>query len=161
MRSRDSWPHALNVPRSSFSSNNCLHLIGHVNKQNCSYWSSTNPQSKRKKPLPPPKLILRMYFFWRWQGPRVNSECRASCKDAEQLLCKILLIKAHGFSRMEQHSTLLACLWNEYVKFSSKNWFPEEVVDSMDFSCGVYLKPRVYSSNTGFLVQLKENICLV
>jgi len=69
-----------------FSDEANFHLNGHVNKQNCRYWSAINPKCKHQKPLHSPKVtvwaamssrgIIGPYFFEdeRGRALTVNSE---------------------------------------------------------------------------------------
>lgn len=45
-----------------FSDEANFHLNGHVNKQNCRYWSKENPKTKHQRPLHSPKVIVWAAF---------------------------------------------------------------------------------------------------
>jgi len=72
-----------------FSDDAHFHLNGHVNKQNCRYWSATNSKRKHQKPLRSPKVtvwtatstrvIIGPYFFEDERGRAVYSEFRRLC----------------------------------------------------------------------------------
>ncbi|CAH2108547.1 unnamed protein product [Euphydryas editha] len=71
-----------------FSDEAHFHINGHVNKQNCRYWSSENPKTKHQRPLHSPKVtvwaaisangIIGPYFFEDFRG---RGWPRDSCPD--------------------------------------------------------------------------------
>lgn len=166
-----------------FSDEAHFHLNGHVNKQNCRYWSATNPKHKHQKPLHSPKVtvwaamsargIIGPYFFEDGRGcaVTVNSERYV------EMLDNFLVPELQNFAGYNQRTwfqqdgatshTSNTSLPRVREIFPNKlisrrgdiNWPPRSPdLSPMDFFLWGYLKSKVYVNKPGSLVQLKENI---
>ncbi|CAH2092603.1 unnamed protein product [Euphydryas editha] len=77
-----------------------FHVNGHVNKQNCRFWSETNPRLKHQNPLHSPKVvvwtaisargILGPYFFENESGVAVTVRAESYCKMLREFLIPAL-----------------------------------------------------------------------
>lgn len=128
----DRFPETDNI---LFSDEAHFHLNGHVNKQNCRYWSRENPKQKHQRPLHSPKVtvwaamsasgIIGPFFFENDQGRAVS------------LLFEEKLISRRGDIQWPPRSPdLTPC----------------------DFFLWGYLKSQVYRNSPATLDALKNNI---
>lgn len=167
-----------------FSDEAHFHLNGHVNRQNCRYWSNTNPQLKHQKPLHSPKVtvwaalsaggIIGPYFYedQRSRPVTVNTERYVAML---QIFFAPALQDFSGFNQRTwfQQDGATCHTSNDSIaavreifgkKLISKrgdiNWPPRSPdLSPMDYFLWGYLKSKVYISNPGSIEELKENIC--
>lgn len=166
-----------------FSDEAHFHLNGHVNRQNCRYWSTTNPKRKHQRPLHSPKVtvwaamssrgIIGPYFFEDARGRvlTVNSERYV------KMLDDFLLPKLQNFPGYNQRTwfqqdgatshTSNVSLPRVREIFPGKlisrrgdiNWPPRSPdLTPMDFFLWGYLKSKVYVNKPTSLALLKQNI---
>ena len=162
-----------------------FHLNGHVNKQNCRYWSprSHNPRLKHQKPLHCPRVtvwcalstngIIGPFFFEnaRGQATNVNSE------NYRGMITNFFLPNLRAHPSFSSHTwfqqdgatahtarasmTLLREAFPQKLisRFGDIPWPPRSPdLTPMDFFLWGYLKERVYINNPQTLVNLRENI---
>jgi hypothetical protein len=166
-----------------FSDEAHFHLNGHVNRQNCRYWSDTNPDLKHQKPLHSPKVtvwaalsasgIIGPYFY-------EDQRNRAVTVNTERYIVMLqnffapALQDFSGFNRSSwfQQDGATCHTSNDSIaalreifgqKVISKrgdiHWPPRSPdLTPMDFYLWGYLKSKVYISNPVSIEELKENI---
>ncbi|XP_069359553.1 histone-lysine N-methyltransferase SETMAR-like [Maniola hyperantus] len=166
-----------------FSDEAHFHLNGHVNKQNCRYWSSENPKAKHERPLHSPKVtvwaaisakgIIGPYFFEDSRGRSVTVNSAEYVKMLREFLAPMLLEFA-GYNRNTwfQQDGATCHTSNESLPVV-KDMFPEKLISRRgdipwpprspdlspaDFFLWGYLKSRVYIDKPNTLRQLKEKI---
>ena len=166
-----------------FSDEAHFHLNGYVNRQNCRYWSATNPKQKHQKPLHSPKVtvwaamsargIIGPYFFEDERGRTVtvNSERYV------EMLDNFLLLELQNFRGYNQRTWFQQDGATSHTSNTSlprvREIFPQKLIsrrgdinwpprspDStpMDFFLWGYLKSKVYADKPTSLDHLKENI---
>lgn len=166
-----------------FSDEAHVHLNGHVNRQNCRYWSDTNPKLKHQKPLHSPKVtvwaalsargIIGPYFFEdrRRNAVTVNTERYIAML---QNFFSPALQDFDGFNQQSwfqqdgatchtSNDSLSAVreIFGQKVisKRGAINWPPRSPdLSPLDFFLWGYLKSKVFNSNPVSLEELKENI---
>lgn len=166
-----------------FSDEAHFHLNGHVNKQNCRYWSATNPKQKHQKPLHSPKVtvwaamsargIIGPYFFEDGRGRTltVNSERYVEMLD-EFFVPQLQNFPGYNQRTWFQQDGATSHTSNRSLPrvreiFPNKlisrrgdiNWPPRSPdLTPMDFFLWGYVKSKVYANKPTSLAQLKENI---
>lgn len=167
-----------------FSDEAHFHLNGYVNRQNCRYWSDTNPKLKHEKPLHSPKVtvwaalsgrgIIGPYFYEdeRSRPLTVNTERYVAMI---QSFFEPALKDFSGFNQRswfqqdgatchtsnDSLAAIRKIFGNKLIsKRGDINWPPRSPdLSTMDFFLWGYLKNKVYINNPQSIEQLKENIC--
>lgn len=166
-----------------FSDEAHFHLNGHVNKQNCRYWSSENPKTKHQKPLHSPKVtvwaaisskgIIGPYFFEDFYGRTITVNSTEYVKMLRLFLSPQLQEFA-GYNRRTwfQQDGATCHTSNESLPVV-KEMFPEKLISRRgdilwpprspdlspaDFFLWGYLKHRVYIHKPRTLLELKAKI---
>jgi len=164
-----------------FSDEAHFHLNGHVNRQNCRYWSDTNPKLKHQKPLHSPKVtvwaalsargIIGPYFYEDQRGNAVTVNTERYIAMLQNFFAPALQ-DFDGFNQRSwfQQDGATCHISNDSLsavreifgqKVISKrgdiNWPPRSPdLSPMDFFLWGYLK--VFNSNPATLEELKARI---
>jgi len=166
-----------------FSDEAHFHLNGNVNKQNCRYWSATNPKRKHQKPLHSPKVtvwaamsargIIGPYFFEDERGRAVTVNSERYVKMLEDFLVPQLEIfpgynqrtwfQQDGATSHTSNASLSRVQEIFPRKLISKGgdiiWPPRSPdLTPLDFFLWGYLKSKVYANKPTSLEFLKQNI---
>lgn len=166
-----------------FSDEAHFHINGHVNKQNCRYWSCENPNRKHERPLHSPKVtvwaamsahgIIGPYFF-------EDSRGRAVTVDSQRYVAMIENFFAPELQNFPGFNTRTWFQQDGATAHTSntampvvRQLFPSKVISRrgdiawpprspdltpMDFFLWGYLKSKVYETNPRSIDVLKENI---
>lgn len=166
-----------------FSDEAHFHLNGHVNRQNCRYWSDTNPKLKHQKPLHSPKVtvwaalsargIIGPYFYEDQRGHAVTVNTERYIAMLRNFFTPALQ-NFNGFNQRSwfqqdgatchtSNDSLIAVREIFGQKLISKrgdiNWPPRSPdLSPMDFFLWGYLKSKVFNTNPASLEELKERI---
>lgn len=166
-----------------FSDEAHFHINGHVNKQNCRYWSCENPNRKHQKPLHSPKVtvwaalsahgIIGPYFFEDGRGRAVTVTSQRYVAMIEDFFTPELQ-NFPGFNTRTWFQQDGATAHTSNVAMPVvRQLFPNKVISrrgdipwpprspdltQMDFFLWGYLKTKVYETNPRSIDVLKENI---
>ncbi|XP_048484480.1 uncharacterized protein LOC125490157 [Plutella xylostella] len=166
-----------------FSDEAHFHLNGHVNKQNCRYWSTENPKAKHERPLHSPKVtvwaaisskgIIGPYFFEDSRGRTITVNSAEYVKMLREFLSPQLQeFDGYNSRTWFQQDGATCHTSNESLPvvkelFSKKlisrrgdiPWPPRSPdLSPADFFLWGYLKQRVYNHKPRALRELKEKI---
>lgn len=166
-----------------FSDEANFHLNGHVNKQNCRFWSETNPRRLHERPLHSPKLvvwagitstgIIGPYFFEDERGHAMTVRANNYCNMLADFLVPALQELQGNTSRMWFQQDGATCHTARVSIELLKNVFPGKLISKRgdiewpprspdlspcDYFLWGYLKSVVYENNPTNLEQLKRNI---
>jgi hypothetical protein len=166
-----------------FSDEANFHLNGHVNKQNCRFWSETNPQRMHQRPLHSPKLVVWAaitstgvvgpYFYEDERGRAVTVRAANYCDMIRDFLVPALQEFRGDTSRMWFQQDGATCHTANVSIGLLKNVFPGKLISKRgdiewpprspdlspcDYFLWGYLKSVVYENNPSNLEQLKRNI---
>ncbi|CAH2101362.1 unnamed protein product [Euphydryas editha] len=169
-----------NFNNNFFSDEAHFHINGHVNKQNCRYWSSENPKTKHQRPLHSPKVtvwaaisakgIIGPYFFEDFQVTVNSTEYVRMLRD----FLSPQLQEFTGYNRNTwfQQDGATCHTSNESLPVV-KEMFPKKLISQRgdipwpprspdltpaDFFLWGYLKHRVYAHKPKTLFELKAKI---
>ncbi|CAH2093266.1 unnamed protein product [Euphydryas editha] len=165
-----------------FSDEAIFHLNGHVNKQNCRFWSETNPQRLHERPLRSPKLvvcaaisstgIVGPYFFEDERGRAMMVRANNYCDMIREFLVPALQEVQGNTSRIWFQQDGATCHTAKVSISLLKNIFPGKLISKggdiewpsrspdlspCDFFLWGYLKSVVYENNPNNL-ELKRHI---
>lgn len=166
-----------------FSDEANFHLNGHVNKQNCRFWSNENPREKHERPLHSPKVIvwaamsgeglIGPYFFEDQRGRALTVNSERYCVMLRNFLAPQLQ-EFEGFNAetwfqqdgatchtSNQSLAVVNQLFPEKVisRRGTINWPPRSPdLTPLDYFMWGYLKQKVYANKPRTLLQLKHNI---
>lgn len=166
-----------------FSDEAHFHLNGDVNRQNCRYWSDTNPKLKHQKPLHSPKVtvwaalsargVIGPYFFENERGHTVTVNTERYIAMLQNFLAPTLQdfdgfnqrswFQQDGATCHTSNDSLSAVREIFGKKVISKrgdiNWPPRSPdLSPMDFFLWGYLKSKVFDTNPVSTEELKERI---
>lgn len=166
-----------------FSDEANFHLNGQVNKQNCRFWSETNPQRLHERPLHSPKLvvwaaisangIVGPYFFEDERGRAVTVRAHNYCDMIREFLVPALQEFQGDTTRIWFQQDGATCHTARVSIDLLKETFPGKLISkrgdiewpprspdltACDFFLWGYLKSVVYENNPTTLEQLKRNI---
>lgn len=176
----DRFDHFHNI---MFSDEANFHLNGHVNKQNCRFWSETNPKRLHQRPLHSPKLVvwaaitstgvIGPYFFEDVSGRAVTVRAHNYCEMIREFLVPALQEYRGNTSRVWFQQDGATCHTANVSIELLKSVFPEKLISKKgdiewpprspdlspcDYFLWGYLKSVVYDNNPNNLEQLKRNI---
>lgn len=166
-----------------FSDEAHFHLTGHVNRQNCRYWSDVNPQLKHQTPLHSPKVtvwaalsasvIIGPYFFEDQRSRPVTVNTQRYIAMLQNFFAPALQdysgfnqrtwFQQDGATCHTSNDSIAAVREIFGQKVISKrgdiNWPPRSPdLSPMDFFLWGYLKSMVFNNNPQSIEELKENI---
>lgn len=176
----DRFPEADNI---LFSDEAHFHLNGHVNKQNCRYWSRENPKQKHQRPLHSPKVtvwaamsasgIIGPFFFEDDRGHAVTVNSQRYVEMIQTFFTPALQ-EFDGYNQdtwFQQDGA--TCHTSNLSLPVVQALFPEKLISRRediqwpprspdltpcDFFLWGYLKSQVYRNSPATLDALKNNI---
>lgn len=166
-----------------FSDEANFHLNGHVNKQNCRYWSQVNPRHKHMRPLHSPKVvvwaamsakgIIGPYFFEDGRGHALTVNTDRYCDMIRTFLAPSLQEFSGYNSATFFQQDGARCHTTDRSIGALNELFPGKLMSlrgnikwpprspdlsPLDYFLWGYLKSKVYKNKPTTLTQLKTNI---